>query len=108
MAYHDSEDYDNEDFDDEGFDGDEEDEPTVSCPHCRRQIHEDAQRCPYLRSVYFDGRRAGWPQTVVDHSGRDPVPAPGSWLAVGLAAFPSYRRLFFFPNRLKNRAAVVG
>ena len=48
MAYHDSKDYDNEDCDDdEGFDDGEEDEPTVSCPHCGRQIHEDAQRCPY-------------------------------------------------------------
>jgi uncharacterized paraquat-inducible protein A len=26
---------------------DDDDEPTVSCPYCRRVIHEDAQRCPY-------------------------------------------------------------
>ncbi len=43
-------DFDEEDFDnDEGdFDDDaDEDEPTVPCPYCRREIHEDAQRCPY-------------------------------------------------------------
>lgn len=26
---------------------DDEDEPTVQCPYCRQQIHEEAQRCPY-------------------------------------------------------------
>jgi hypothetical protein len=25
----------------------DDDEPTIPCPHCRREIHEDAQRCPY-------------------------------------------------------------
>jgi len=24
-----------------------EDEPTIPCPFCRREIHEDSQRCPY-------------------------------------------------------------
>jgi hypothetical protein len=35
--------------DEDGFDDADEDggEPTVPCPHCRRQIHEDAPRCPY-------------------------------------------------------------
>lgn len=32
-----------EDFDDDA----DEDEPTVPCPYCGREIHEDAQRCPY-------------------------------------------------------------
>lgn len=32
--------------DDYGYNGDEESE-TIPCPQCRRQIHEDAQRCPY-------------------------------------------------------------
>jgi hypothetical protein len=26
---------------------DEDDEPTIPCPHCRQAIHEDSQRCPY-------------------------------------------------------------
>ena len=32
--------------DDDAFDEDEE-EPTVACPYCQREIHEDSQRCPY-------------------------------------------------------------
>lgn len=34
---------------DRDHDSDEEDEeePTIPCPHCRREIHEDSQRCPY-------------------------------------------------------------
>jgi hypothetical protein len=34
--------------DDDDFDQDDEDddEPTVPCPHCRRPIFEDAERCP--------------------------------------------------------------
>lgn len=31
--------------DDEADDGDEE--PTVPCPYCRREILEDSPRCPY-------------------------------------------------------------
>ena len=34
-------------------DWDEEDdgeEPTIPCPHCRRQIHEESQRCPYCEN----------------------------------------------------------
>jgi predicted nucleic acid-binding Zn ribbon protein len=26
--------------------GDDDEEPTVPCPYCRAEIHEDAQRCP--------------------------------------------------------------
>ncbi len=25
----------------------DEDEPTIPCPYCRREIHEDSLRCPY-------------------------------------------------------------
>jgi predicted nucleic acid-binding Zn ribbon protein len=25
----------------------DDDEPTVPCPYCSREIHEDSQRCPY-------------------------------------------------------------
>jgi len=31
-------------------DDDDEEEPTVPCPYCRRQIYEDAQRCPYCEN----------------------------------------------------------
>jgi DNA-directed RNA polymerase subunit RPC12/RpoP len=35
--------------DSDEFDGgdDDEDEPTIECPYCGREIHEDAQRCPH-------------------------------------------------------------
>jgi hypothetical protein len=40
-----------EDGDYEAFDGYDsqidEDAPTVPCPYCRREIHEDANQCPY-------------------------------------------------------------
>jgi hypothetical protein len=41
------------DWDNEGAEwGDAEtegddDEPTIACPWCKRQIHEDSQRCPH-------------------------------------------------------------
>jgi hypothetical protein len=41
----DSKDEDDDDFA-EPLD-DEDDEPTVPCPHCRREIYEDAERCPH-------------------------------------------------------------
>lgn len=28
----------------------EEDESTIPCPHCRREILEDAERCPYCEN----------------------------------------------------------
>jgi len=31
-----------------------EDEPTVTCPYCRREIHEDAQRCPHCEQYICD------------------------------------------------------
>lgn len=48
-AYRESDD-EEEAWDDDGaeFDADEPDEePTVPCPYCRREIPEDAPRCPY-------------------------------------------------------------
>jgi hypothetical protein len=35
--------YDADAIDEEALD---DDEPTTSCPYCREEIHEDAQRCP--------------------------------------------------------------
>jgi hypothetical protein len=32
--------------DDDGVDGDD-DEPTVPCPYCRREMLEDSPRCPF-------------------------------------------------------------
>lgn len=28
----------------------DDDEPTVPCPHCKREVHEDCQRCPYCEN----------------------------------------------------------
>jgi hypothetical protein len=38
-----------EDEYDENADMDEE-EPTIPCPYCKRQIHEDSPRCPYCEN----------------------------------------------------------
>jgi hypothetical protein len=45
----DDEDDDQFDHAEEGFCGDEE-EPTVPCPYCHREIHEDSQRCPHCEN----------------------------------------------------------
>ena len=37
--------------DEEASDGDE---ATITCPCCKRQIHEDAQRCPYCENYISD------------------------------------------------------
>ena len=47
---------DEEEFEsDEGdteFEAEEDDEEaTTPCPYCRRQIHEDSQRCPYCENL---------------------------------------------------------
>jgi len=33
---------------DDGYpEEDDDEEPTIPCPYCRREIHEDSPRCPY-------------------------------------------------------------
>ena len=34
-------------WDDEENDQQEDEETTIPCPYCRRQIYEESQRCPY-------------------------------------------------------------
>ena len=36
--------------DDDWPDEDDDDEPTVPCPYCGREIHEEAPRCPYCEN----------------------------------------------------------
>jgi hypothetical protein len=55
-----------DDLDDE-FDEDDPDDDgdvTVPCPHCRREIHEDSERCPYCERYISDRdaphRRKPW------------------------------------------------
>lgn len=40
-----------DEWDDEEIDVENpnEDEPTITCPYCRRQIHEESSRCPYCK-----------------------------------------------------------
>jgi hypothetical protein len=54
-----------EDDDDvDSYDDDGDDEPTIPCPWCRREIHEDAERCPYCEHYLSDEdappRRKPW------------------------------------------------
>ena len=32
----------------------DDDEPTIPCPYCRREIHEDAERCPHCERYISD------------------------------------------------------
>jgi hypothetical protein len=43
-------DWESEDLDELDAIDDDDEEPTIPCPHCRREIHEDSQRCPYCES----------------------------------------------------------
>lgn len=62
-------DEDDSDWEDEeeAFDEAEEDEeePTIPCPYCRRQIHEDSPRCPHCEQYVSaedapPGRKPWW------------------------------------------------
>ena len=35
---------------DEWDDNDEDNEATIPCPYCKREIHEDSQRCPFCEN----------------------------------------------------------
>jgi hypothetical protein len=61
-------------WDEDGWEGDDsglgdandndEDEPTVPCPYCRREIFEDSPRCPHCGQYISDedarGARKPW------------------------------------------------
>ena len=62
------------DPEDEDWPDDWDDEPTMPCPHCRREILEDAERCPYCER-YLSREDAPRPaQALVDHRRRRRVP----------------------------------
>ena len=47
MRYEDDDELDEDDeYDVDEADGDDDEDVTIPCPYCRRQIHEDAERCP--------------------------------------------------------------
>jgi len=41
---------DGDDWDRDEWGSAEEDESTIPCPYCQRDIHEDSQRCPYCEN----------------------------------------------------------
>jgi hypothetical protein len=45
--------------DDADIGDDSDDEPTVSCPYCRREILEDSPRCPYCERYISAEDHAG-------------------------------------------------
>jgi hypothetical protein len=49
----------------------DDDEPTVTCPYCGREIHEESQRCPYCEQ-YISGEDS-------------PVRPKPWWLITGVA-----------------------
>ena len=55
------------DDEDEAWDGDEDEEPTIDCPHCGGEVHEDAQRCPHCETYLSeeDAPPAGKPWWIV-------------------------------------------
>jgi predicted nucleic acid-binding Zn ribbon protein len=38
-----------DDSEPEEWDEAEEDEPTIPCPYCGREIHEESEQCPYCQ-----------------------------------------------------------
>jgi hypothetical protein len=69
-----------EDFADEESNGD--DEPTIPCPYCGQDIHEDSPRCPHCENYL---------------SQEDSPPAPKPWwflIGAGLGLLVFLRWLF--------------
>ncbi len=66
-----------DDVEGDGDDGDE-DEPTIPCPYCRREIHEESERCPHCGH----------------YISREDAPARKPWwlvLGVGVCLYVVYR-----------------
>ena len=63
------------DSDEDDRASDEEDEPTIPCPYCRREIHEDSPQCPHCGQYISEEDARPNRQAVVDHRWRAAVPA---------------------------------
>ena len=46
-----------DEWDDDEYPDDGEESPTIPCPYCRSEIHEDSQRCPRCER-YLSGEDA--------------------------------------------------
>jgi hypothetical protein len=77
-----------DDLDDDRLDDEdwpaEDDEPTVACLYCGREIHEDAQRCPHCEN-YVSAEDS-------------PSPPKPWWLVVGAVAclYAVYRWIVWY------------
>jgi hypothetical protein len=72
-----------DDWDDEEYRGGrssrDDDEPTIACPYCQREIHEDSPRCPHCENYISE---------------EDAPPARKPWwiiLGAGLCLYVIYR-----------------
>jgi len=57
--------WDEDDLDSDDWDDRDDDEPTVPCPYCRREIFEDSVRCPHCGEYISEedappGRKPWW------------------------------------------------
>lgn len=76
------EDWSDDSGDDEVFDQDSDDEPTITCPYCGSEVHEDSPRCPSCENYL---------------SNEDRPPAPKPWwflIGAGLGLLVFLRWLF--------------
>jgi hypothetical protein len=62
----------NPDDEDDVYPDDEDEEPTIPCPHCGAEIHEDSERCPSC-------------EAYISKQDAPPSPKPW-WFIVGVIA----------------------
>ncbi len=63
---------DNLDLDDDPVDQDDDEDSTIPCPQCGREIHDESERCPYCGNY-------------VSHEDTPPAPKPW-WVVMGVLA----------------------
>ena len=67
--------------------GEADKEPTIPCPHCRRQIHEESQRCPYCQNCISEEDTVQWFVLDVHKSWTVLTPARTWWIIGALLVF---------------------
>ena len=81
----DEDDFESDDDDVESEGEEDDEEPTIPCPYCHRQIHEDSQRCPYCEN-YISAEDA-------------PANRKSLWFALGLLLCVSIVILWIIGSR---------